>query len=258
MDRPRTFTALLGLLVRVGLSGLAWVPAPTWGGPPFRTDDPVPVEPQHWEVYAFSTGTYTAGETSAILPGIDANYGAAPNVQLHATLPVAFDQRSSVARFGYGDSELGIKYRFLEEDPAGLRPQAAIYPALDFPTGNASRNLGAGHTHAFLPLWVQKSLGEWTTFAGVGYSRNPGAGNRNFWYFGWAVQRQVTADLAVGGEVYHQTAETAGGNDQTGFNLGVLYDLTDHYHLLFSAGRGLQNPATTNQLSYYAAIQFTF
>lgn len=233
--------------------------APAAAGPPFRTDDPVPVEPQHWEIYAFSTGTHAAGETSALLPGIDANYGAAPNLQLHAALPIAVEQhRGSAARFGIGDSELGIKYRFIEEDPAGWRPQAAIYPAVDFPTGNASRNLGAGHTRAFMPLWLQKSLGEWTTFAGIAYSRNPGTGNRDFWYFGWAAQRHVSNNLALGGEIFHQTADTGGGNVQTGFNLGALYDLSEHYHLLFSAGRGFQNPRTTNEISYYLAIQFTF
>jgi hypothetical protein len=75
-----------------GLALLIAVFAPHTGsaGPPFRTDGPVPVEPQHWEIYLFSTGTHAVGGTAGILPGIDANYGAAPDLQLHAAVPYAF------------------------------------------------------------------------------------------------------------------------------------------------------------------------
>ena len=121
-----------------------------------------------------------------------------------------------------------------------------------------SRNLGTGHTHAFLPIWVQKSIGDWTTFAGTGYWINPGASNRNYWYFGWAVQRSITDNLSLGGEFFHQTATTVGGKDQTGFDLGLTYDLSEHDHLLLSVGPGIQNRSTTNTFSYYAALQCTF
>ena len=84
------------------------------------------------------------------------------------------------------------------------------------------------------------------------------AGNQNYWFFGWLLQRQVTERLALGGEVFHQTADKFGGPDSTGFNLGGIYDFTDDYHLLFSAGRGIQNAAATNAFSYYLAFQLTF
>jgi hypothetical protein len=41
------------------------------------------------------------------------------------------------------------------------------------PTGNAERGLGTGHTHGFMPLWLQKSFGKWLTYGG-GYWINPG------------------------------------------------------------------------------------
>jgi len=219
----------------------------------------VPVELNHWEIYEFSTATHVEGDTAGILSGIDANYGAAPDLQLHAAVPIAFDKPTGGGMvLGYGDTEFGFKYRFMTEDENGWRPQAAIYPAIDFPTGNPARNLGTGHTHMFLPTWVQKSFGDWTTFAGVGYWINPGVGNRDYWYFGWAVQRQIADNLAIGGEVFHQTPNTVGGKDQTGFDLGATFDLNEHYHLMFSAGQGIQNRVTTNAFTYYAALQFTF
>ena len=248
---PRGVAAAFGAMLLCSRVALA--------GPPFHTDDPVPVEPGHWEVFTFSTATHAAGDTTGILSGIDANYGAAPDLQLHALFPAAFDKPDHGSMVvGYGDTEFGFKYRFLVEDEAGWRPQAAIYPAIDLPTGNAARNLGTGHTRVFLPVWLQKGIGRWTTFAGAGYWINPGNGNRNFWYFGWAVQRQITDNLAVGGELFHQTADTPGTKDQTGFDLGIIYDLNEHYHLMFSAGPGIQNRSSTNAFSYYASIQFTF
>jgi len=232
---------------------------PAYAGPPFRTDDPEPVEFGHWEVYGFSTATNAAGGTVGILPGTEINYGAAPNLQLHLILPLTFDTASAGdMQFGCGDTELGVKYRFIEEDEHGWRPQVGIFPLLEAPSGNAARGLGTGATHGFLPVWLQKDFGDWTTYGGGGYWINPGVGNKNYWFAGWLLQRQVTKDLALGGETFHQTADTVGGRDQTGFNLGGIYDFTDHYHLLFSAGRGLQNANSTNRFSYYLAFQWTF
>jgi hypothetical protein len=249
MDRRLPFLMCASLLIG----------GPAWAGPPFRTDDPEPVEYQHWEVYLFSTGTHVQGDTAGVLPAIEVNYGAAPNLQLHVVAPIAFDKLGgSGTRFGYGDTELGIKYRFIEEDEKGWRPQVGVFPMEEAPTGNAARNLGAGHPREFLPLWVQKSIGDWTTYGGGGYWINPGAGNRNYWFFGWLLQRKITDKLTLGGEIFHQTADTVAGRDNTGFNLGGTYDFTENYHLLFSAGRGLQNTNSTNEFSSYLGFQWTF
>jgi hypothetical protein len=228
-------------------------------GPPFRTDDPEPVALGHWEIYGFSQATHVAGDTAGALPAVEVNYGAAPGVQIHALAPIAFDApRGSGTKFGYGDTELGAKIRFIDEDENGWRPQVAIFPVVELPSGNEARGLGTGHTHAFLPLWIGKGFGKWLTYGGAGYGINPGAGNRNYWFVGWLVQRQVTDDLAVGGELFHQTADTEGGKAESGFNLGAIYDFNDTYHLLVSAGRGFQNASTTNAFSYYLGLQCTF
>lgn len=232
---------------------------PVWAGPPFRTDDPQPVDYQHWELYLFSTATHVEGATAGAFPATEANYGVVPNLQLHVGASLAFyDPTGGSTQWGYGDSEFGAKFRFIQEDPSGWRPQIAIYPIAEAPTGDASRNLGTGYFHLYLPIWIQKSFGPWTTYGGGGYWINPGPGNQNYWYAGWQVQRQITDDFTFGVEVFHQTAATVGGDDSTGFNFGGIYDFNEHYHLLFSAGRGVQNSATTNQFSYYLAIQWTF
>lgn len=228
-------------------------------GPPFRTDDPEPVELHHWELYAFGQATRVDGDTSGALPGVEANYGAAPNLQLHVVVPLSFDRPDGgTHNRGLGDIELGAKYRFIEESKDGWMPQVGIFPMVEVPTGDAHRNLGAGQTRAFLPVWVQKSSGDWLTYGGGGYWINPGAGNRNYWFTGWLLQRQVTKPLALGVEVFHQTADRVGGKDSTGYNIGGIYDFSEHLHLLLSGGGGLSNAAMTNRASAYAALQWTF
>src|ERR1700728_3780972 len=63
---------------------------PALAGPPYLTDDPEPTDYKHFEIYTFSQGMATpdgiAGEG-----GIDFNYGGAPNLQLTATVPAAYN-----------------------------------------------------------------------------------------------------------------------------------------------------------------------
>lgn len=244
--------------MRSALPVLFCVLMPAWAGPPFLTDDPEPVDLHHWEVYGFSAMSHVAGDTGGTLFGVEVNYGAAPNLQLHLIAPLAYDQpQGGAAVAGPGDIELGAKYRFVDRDKGDWWPQVGIFPLLEVPAGNARRGLGTGETRAYLPVWLQWDWGKWTTYGGGGYWINPGAGNRNYWFAGWLLQYQLTENFAFGGEAFHQTSDSFDGRDQTGFNLGGVYDFSEHYHLLFSAGRGLQNASLTNEFSYYFAIQWT-
>jgi len=179
-------------------------------GPPFRTDDPVPVAYGHYELYTAAIGTHVKGDTSGGLPNVELTYGLIPNGQLQIGGEVAFDSPAGEpTQFGYGDTELSFKYRFIEEQKSGLTPQIAIFPAIFFPTGNQRRGLGAGHASVFLPIWAQKSFGEWTTYGGGGYriNQDDSIGDKNFWFFAWLLERKVTEKLTLGGEIFYQTAD---------------------------------------------------
>jgi hypothetical protein len=233
--------------------------SPSYAGPPFITDDPEPVDLDHWEVYGFTAGTHVQGDTGGTLGGIEVNYGAAPNLQLHVIAPLAFDSPTGgPMQVGAGDLELGAKYRFITPGEDDWWPQVGAFPLIEVPTGDANRGLGSGETREFIPIWLQKDFGGWTTYGGGGFWHNPGFGNQDYWFVGWLLQYQVTKSLALGTEIFHQTADTVGGRDTTSFNVGGIYDFNEHYHLLFSGGRGLQNAALANQFSYYLAIQSTF
>ena len=222
-------------------------------GPPFRTDDPEPVDLGHREVYLFSLGQHAPGASAGFGPAVEFNYGILPDTQFHLIVPYAYDRAQGLpAQGGLGDTEVGVKYRFLHETDA--LPQIGIFPFVEIPTGDAARGLGAGHTQVYLPVWLQKSWGPWTTYGGYGWWRNPGAGNRDWSYAGWLVQRDLGEKLTLGAEAFHTTAMTPGGQAATGFNAGGQVNLTPQHHLLFSLGRDV---AGATGSFFYFGYQFT-
>lgn len=240
------------------LLGLILFPAWAWAGPPFRTDDPDPVPWHHWEVYIASTGIYnTTLGLMTTLPHVEVNYGAAPGVQLHVIAPMAVAQSPGAAReYGYGDTELGAKVRFVKEGK--YLPEIGVFPLVEAPTGDARRGLGTGQTQTFIPVWAQKSWGQdkqWTSYGGVGYWHNPGPGNKNWSFEGWELQRDLSKKVTFGGELFHSGSNAVGEPGGFGFNLGGMVNFSDHRHLLYSAGKDAQNQ---HGLIWYAAYQWTF
>jgi hypothetical protein len=228
-------------------------PVLAFAGPPFRTDDPEPVEYKHWEVYLASQGSLDHNERSLTLPHVEINYGVLPNVQLHLLAPLEYvKSEGQASQYGYGDTELGVKIRLIQE--TDWWPQLGIFPIFLLPTGNEDKGLGSGETQVFLPLWLQKSWGPWKTYGGGGYWINPGAGNRNYWFFGWEVQRDMSEYLTLGGEIFHETASEVGGESNTGFNLGAIINFSELHHLLLSVGSDFSGPS---DFFYYIGYQLT-
>lgn len=227
-------------------------PAATQAGPPYVTDDPEPVETLHWELYLAAQQERTPDGATGTAPHIEINFGAAKNLQLHLIAPLAYARpNGDPTAYGLGDIELGAKFRFVEE---GTRtPMVGTFPQLELPSGSAPRGLGTGHLHAFIPVWLQKSFGPWTTYGGGGYWVNPGTGNRNYWFVGWLAQRRLSKRVIVGGEVFRTTADRVGGDGNLRFNLGPVLDFSDH-HLLLSAGRSIVGDT---RFEWYLAYQMT-
>src|ERR1700749_4484690 len=83
---------------------------PALAGPPYVTDDPEPTDTGHYEIYLFADGT-SARDGSGGEAGIDFNYGAAPDLQLTAVLPLGYDDpKTGPATTALGNIELAAKY----------------------------------------------------------------------------------------------------------------------------------------------------
>lgn len=225
-----------------------------WAGPPFLTDDPETVGYQGWEVYVASQMVKDNEGISGTAPHFEVNYGLLSNVDLHAILPLVYsDLKEGSTDYGFGDIELGVKYRFVQE--SDHLPMVATFPLVGMPTGNSSKGLGSGHVRVFVPLWLQKSWGPWATYGGGGYLINPGSENKDYWYVGGVLQRDLSEKVTFGGELFYTTAKAVGEGSQTGFNVGGIFNLSEEHHLLFSAGRDIHGP---DRFLIYIGYQLTF
>jgi hypothetical protein len=131
---------------------------PAIAGPPYTADDPEPIDKGHYEVYFYETGE-KANKLYASTAGIDFNYGAAPDLQLTAVIPVAFEPVDGQNRAGLGNTELAGKFRFLHQQASGV--DAAVFPRIILPS--ASKRVGDRHPSVLVPLWFEKDLGRWST-----------------------------------------------------------------------------------------------
>ena len=255
LSRRKEITIRMKIFLIMPLCILFLAVGSVFAGPPYFTDDPESVELGHWEFYLASEYTNTVGEKSGTEPHIEANYGAFKDVQLHLiAVPAAYDRTVNTnTRVGFGDTELGVKYRFMHETDAA--PQAGTFVLVSLPTGDAGRGLGSGAAKVFVPVWFQKSFERWTTYGGGGWWYNPGSGNRNWFYAGWLIQRDIAEFLTIGGEIFYRSPDTAGGDTGRGFTLGGQLNLSGNQHLLFSEGRDFSGP---NLLTRYIAYQLTF
>ena len=104
---------------------------------------------------------------------------------------------------------------------------------------------------------MQKSSGPWTTFGGGGYWINPGRGDEDYWFAGWAALRRITPDFSLGAEMFHQTRDSVTSQSSTSANIGTTYDFNDRWHLAGSIGTGIEHRKTTNEMDYYAAVEWT-
>jgi Putative MetA-pathway of phenol degradation len=205
-------------------------------GPPYQTDDPVPVDYGHYEFYIFGGADGTPVEMDSTGPAFEFNWGAIPRVQLHAILPfgVAAPLNSPVyapasgqgpTEFGLTDMELGTKIAFIKETPHF--PQIGIFPMYEMPTGSLSKGLGVGKVWYKLPLWMQKNWGKWLFDGGAGYQLVQQAGFRSFPYTGWLVKKELNEQLELGAEVFaHGREGIATAQTQS----ATLIDAGGYYH----------------------------
>jgi hypothetical protein len=226
--------------------------AEAFAGPPFKTDDPQPVDYLHWEFYIASAQQFERHATNATCPHFELNYGVVPNVQLHLVAPLGYVRGDDGTHYGYSDTEVGVKYRIVEETLTS--PQIGIFPLVELPTGDQSKQLGSGKVEAFIPAWVQKSWGKLTTYAGAGFWYNPGVGQKNWLFSGWEAQYDFSEVVTLGGELRSQTADNQQSQSSGGFNFGGFINLTENDHILFSLGHSVSG---ATMITGYVGFQLT-
>jgi hypothetical protein len=213
-------------------------------GPPYQTDDPVPVDLHHYEFYIFGSTDGTPVEVDAQGPAFEFNWGAIPRVQLHAILPwgvVAPLNHAAYAAegagqgptyFGLTDTELGAKIAWIKESKH--IPQVGSFTMFEMPTGNYDKGLGVGKVWYRLPIWLQKNVGKWLLDGGAGETVVPQTGYRDFPYGGFLLKYSFGERLELGGEVFaHGKEGIAAPQTQA----STLVDLGGYYHFKHNPNR---------------------
>ena len=220
-------------------------------GPPFQTDDPTPVDLGHYEAYVFGAADGTPAEMDAAGPAFEFNWGAIPNIQLHAIVPLGgvWPTNNPVylpggigpSAFGLTDTELGVKWGFVKQ--TRHRPQVGSFTMFEMPTGSYAKGLGVGKVWYKLPLWAEKEFGPWSLCGGMGYTVVPQVGYRNFLYGGVLLKRVVNERLEVSAELFSHARE---GFAAAQTEASAMVDAGGYYHfkspgwqLLFAYGHSV-------------------
>ena len=232
-----------GNFARLALALMCMLAVPQlWAqGPPYQTDDPVPVDFQHYEFYIFGAMDGTPAEIDSLGPAFEFNWGALPRVQIHAILPfgaivpsnnpVYLPGGTGPSAVGLTDTELGVKIAFIKETKHF--PQIGSFTMFELPTGNYDKGLGVGKVWYKLPIWLQKNIGKWTLDGGAGYQVVPQTDYRDFPYTGWLVKKKLNERLELGAELFAHGREGA-ATPQT--EASAMIDLGGYYHFKHHEG----------------------
>jgi hypothetical protein len=242
-------------MLRPALLATLLIAAPALAGAPYLTDDPQPTDRGHWQIYTYITASTVPGRTTG-LTGLDISHGVATDLELNLTLPTAYDRSRAAKYFNIGDISAAAKVKILHQRDGSWMPDIAVAPRLFLPT--APRPLDTGHARFFLPVYGEKDWGKWNLWGGGGWMHNPGAGQRNYWFWGVAMARELSDKLTIGAELYHQTAATRPGLAYFAANVGLTRKLGEHLLLLASGGPGLQHARTGGRLNAYLGLEAVY
>ena len=247
--------SVIGLVLTI----LSFVPraALAQGGPPLRTDDPGTPGNRHWEI---NVGfTVERGRTAGLFetPRIDFNYGLGNHIQLKYEIPwVVLDPNGDSTRSGLGNSLLGVKWRFVDEERHGIA--VSMYPQLEFnnPTASVDRGLAERGTQFLLPLEMARRVGPVEVNGEFGYKFVQHRADELL--YGLALGHDLSKRLEVLGEI-HGTAQRSLAEDELVFDLGGRCRLDSTLVLLFTVGRSIRQPPGENpSLIAYVGMQFNF
>ena len=238
-------------------SGLARQVVLAQGGPPLITDDPGTPGDGNWEINIAFTAEKRRTETSYESPLLDINYGLGDKIQLKYEVPwLVLDEDREHTKDGPGNSVLGVKWRFFDQDRQGL--DMSVYPQLEFNNSHSSfrRGLIDKGMEFALPIQLQRSWGAISLNPEVGYVFREYSENE--WIYGVAMGYHASRNLELLAEVSGLTGQDF-ENDELVFNFGTRLELSETHTLLLSAGRSFRDSASREpELLFYGGLQFTF
>jgi len=185
---------------------------------PFYTDDPAVTDAGKWHFEFFD-------EFDALqqpqFPNLQQNtsnyklnYGLPHNLELDVDAPYLAIYRAlqTPNSTGNGDTNVGVKWEFHKESPGHVLPALGVSFYVEFPTGDASQQLGSGLIDYWLNFIAQKSLTNKTRInanAGYLFAGNTSTGvlgittvRGHVFAGGVSLLHDFTPRLSLGGEIF--------------------------------------------------------
>jgi hypothetical protein len=224
-----------GILLVVILSALG---AHAQGGPPLLTDDPGTAEYKHWEINLAVLPDVHRDFADFELPLADFNDGATDHTQLKFEIPLLLRTSDAGVHAEGGDGNFGVKWRFVDEKARGF--DLSMYPQFSFNSPGVKRIVERG-TQLLLPLQIAKTFGRFELNADGGYIIHQHGMDELT--FGLAGGYQATKKLELLAELHSVPLRDFSQNESV-FQLGGRNKFSEHYILLFAAGRSI--PGSTD------------
>ncbi len=204
----------------------------------FILNSPVPLPQGQIFLDLHSTFTHIKTGTTADVPILWTSMGVLPNLQLQFEFPLNLSApKQGASHYGYGDTKVGVKYRFVRETES--LPTIGIYPKITLPSGNPDKGLGNGMWFGTFPLLLQKQWRALKITVAAGYGINRAKTKKNYPYGGAIIQWQFTRNFMLGHEFYAEGRKSQSEGARLIYNFGGSYFFTPHTSILFSVGHNI-------------------
>jgi Putative MetA-pathway of phenol degradation len=225
------------------------------GGPPFYTNDPHTPGNLNWEINLGYVPFLYSDQSVSHVPDVDLNFGIGDRIQLtyeNAWLRVR--QPASNPKFGLGQSNVAVKWRFYDTGENGLA--VSVFPQLfvNNPNNSVRRGVAPKGQSFLLPIEFTKRIGPVNVNYEFGYQfvqKGPDG-----WIMGFVIGHEFAKKLEIDLELY-SSGTFHPSESQPTIGVGGRYKLHSPILLLFMAGRGLES--TNHMQSYfvgYFGLQF--
>lgn len=244
--------------LRHSLLGIAGVVCtiPALAGPPLETDDPDTPGDGHWEIN-LAAMFEERGDTRELTPLLDINYGYGGRIQFKVKPRfVVLDSSGSHTRSGAGNIQLGVKWRFLDEDSNGIA--MSVYPQVDLnpPGRSVERGLVSDGSELFVPMQVARTLGHTRLYGEIGFNWREHRDDE--WVFGLAAEHPLSDDFRIVAEL-RDIAQSGFKDHELAVRAGFKWTAQENWTLLVSLGQTLRElRGEEHGVFAYLGVQHTF
>jgi hypothetical protein len=231
-------------------------PLSVLAGPPILTDDTGTPGPGKWETNMGFTVEKRRDATLYNTPALDLNYGVGDRIQLNYSISwIVLATKDEATKNGLSNSEVAVKWRFLDEDKNGIA--LSVYPRFIYnnPGSSADRGLVDRGTVFRLPFQMEKKVGLIIINPEVGHDfRQEG---EDEWLYALALKYDEIKGLEILAEVFG-TADNDFKKQENVVNIGIRKDVNENVSLHASVGRSLRQAPDQPTLLSYVGFQMRF